>query len=163
MSLRRLLTSMCLLLAGCATGAAPPAPQAVIAQPAQVAGVDQDAVVMPPVVIEKPAAALPAPARVDPAWQPLPDTTRPAKPTPATGATPEKVAAPDNTAVIRYVLAQSRAGYSGNCACPDDRDRAGRRCGARSAYSKAGGYAPLCYPRDVTQAMIEKARREMRL
>lgn len=56
---------------------------------------------------------------------------------------------------IRLLIVQrSRASYSGSCACPDNYDRAGRRCGGRSAYSRPGGASPLCYPNDVTQAMI---------
>jgi len=61
----------------------------------------------------------------------------------------------DRNAVIRAILTLSRRSYSGSCACPDDRDRAGRRCGARSAYSKPGGASPLCYAGDVTQRMID--------
>lgn len=57
--------------------------------------------------------------------------------------------------VVRAVMARSLAGYSGRCPCPDNVDRAGRRCGGRSAYSRAGGYGPLCYPTDVTQKMID--------
>ena len=30
------------------------------------------------------------------------------------------------------------------CLCPNDRDSAGRRCGARSAYSRSGGCSPSC-------------------
>ena len=33
--------------------------------------------------------------------------------------------------------------------------RNGRRCGGNSAWSKGGGYSPLCYPSDVTQRMID--------
>jgi hypothetical protein len=43
----------------------------------------------------------------------------------------------------------SRATYSGKCPCPYDRDSAGRLCGKRSAYSRAGGASALCYPSDV--------------
>lgn len=39
----------------------------------------------------------------------------------------------------------STASYAGSCACPDNYDSAGRRCGARSAYSRSGGAAPACY------------------
>ena len=46
----------------------------------------------------------------------------------------------------------------GNCPCPFHRDRAGRRCGKRSAYSRPGGYEPLCYTRNVTPAMVEQYR-----
>ncbi len=53
----------------------------------------------------------------------------------------------------------SRAGYSGNCACPYDTDRAGRSCGRRSAYSRPGGASPLCYERDITPDMIARANK----
>jgi hypothetical protein len=36
------------------------------------------------------------------------------------------------------------AAYSKPCACPEDRDSAGRRCGKRSAWSKEGGASPMC-------------------
>jgi hypothetical protein len=44
------------------------------------------------------------------------------------------------------------------CACPDDRMRNGRARGGRGAYSRPGGAAPLCYPSDVTAAMIDSHR-----
>lgn len=37
-------------------------------------------------------------------------------------------------------------------------DRAGRRCGKRSAYSRPGGSSPLCYEGDVKKEMIEHYR-----
>ena len=40
----------------------------------------------------------------------------------------------------------NNGGYSGNCACPNDIDSAGRRCGGRSSYSRAGGYNAVCTP-----------------
>lgn len=62
-------------------------------------------------------------------------------------------------AEIRQLLIDaSIAKYPGNCPCPYNLDRAGRRCGARSAHSKQGGYAPLCYPEDVTSEMIAAFR-----
>lgn len=63
--------------------------------------------------------------------------------------------------IVAMLLAASRAGYKGNCPCPDDTDRAGRRCGGRSAYSRPGGAAPLCYGKDVSRAMIEAKRAEL--
>lgn len=58
-------------------------------------------------------------------------------------------------AQIRQALIErSIAMYPGNCPCPYNRDRAGRQCGRRSAYSKQGGYTPLCYPADVTPEMV---------
>jgi hypothetical protein len=64
-------------------------------------------------------------------------------------------------AEIRALLIQhSIASYPGNCPCPYNLDRAGRQCGKRSAYSKPGGRAPLCYAHDVSQEMVEKFRRQ---
>lgn len=61
--------------------------------------------------------------------------------------------------VKQAVIQESLAGYSGNCPCPYNADRRGRSCGARSAYSRPGGYAPICYPRQVTPAMVLEYRR----
>jgi hypothetical protein len=65
---------------------------------------------------------------------------------------------PSDAQVRKILIAESRDAYSGNCPCPYDVDRAGRRCGKRSAYSRPGGEAPLCYDHDVTKEMIEAYR-----
>jgi hypothetical protein len=64
-----------------------------------------------------------------------------------------------DSAIRQLLVEQSIARYPGNCPCPYFVDRAGRRCGARSAHSKQGGYAPLCFPADVTNEMIEEFKR----
>jgi hypothetical protein len=46
------------------------------------------------------------------------------------------------------------------CACPYNTMRNGRACGGRSAYSRPGGAAPLCYPKDVTDAQVAQWRRQ---
>jgi hypothetical protein len=64
------------------------------------------------------------------------------------------------------IVPASRAQYHAGgrpCACPDDTMRNGRACGSRSAYSRPGGAAPLCYPTDVTPAMIESYRQRQAL
>jgi hypothetical protein len=84
---------------------------------------------------------------------------------------PDKPALPDTkrkgevgltaAAVAAIIVQASRDQYHATarpCACPDDTMRNGRPCGARSAYSRPGGAAPLCYPSDVTAAMIESYR-----
>lgn len=63
-------------------------------------------------------------------------------------------AIPDSV-VIQRIIAESLKGYPGSCPCPYNKDRGGRRCGKRSAYSKPRGYAPICFPQDVSKAMIE--------
>jgi hypothetical protein len=61
--------------------------------------------------------------------------------------------------IKQEIIKVSIANYSGNCPCPYNRDRAGRSCGRRSAYSRPGGAAPLCYERDVTQKMVDDYRK----
>lgn len=63
-----------------------------------------------------------------------------------------------DAAIIARLIALDAASYSGNCRCPENTDRAGRRCGARSAHSRAGGRAPLCYPSDVSRGAIAAFR-----
>lgn len=61
--------------------------------------------------------------------------------------------------VKQKIVKQSIASYSGNCPCPYNSARNGSRCGGRSAYSRGGGAAPLCYPSDVSKADVEAYRR----
>ena len=63
--------------------------------------------------------------------------------------------------IRRILVRQSIARYSGSCPCPYNTDRAGRRCGRRSAYSKPGGASPLCYPGDVSDRAVEGYRAGM--
>jgi hypothetical protein len=60
--------------------------------------------------------------------------------------------------VRQYLITESIGAYSGSCPCPYHVDRAGRRCGARSAYSRPGGRAPLRYPTDVSDEQVKQAR-----
>ncbi len=60
--------------------------------------------------------------------------------------------------VRERIVRESVASYSGSCACPENIDAAGRRCGARSAYSKPGGARPICYSHDVTDEQVRAFR-----
>jgi hypothetical protein len=84
---------------------------------------------------------------------------------------PDKNVRPDNkreveaaltaAAIAAIIVQVSRDQYHATgrpCACPDDTMRNGRACGGRSAYSRPGGAAPLCYPSDVTATMIDAYR-----
>jgi hypothetical protein len=75
-------------------------------------------------------------------------------------SSPKKAEASISAASAADVIAASRISYPGNCPCPYDRDAAGRRCGKRSAYSRAGGYSVKCYPQDVTAEDIAAFRRQ---
>jgi len=57
------------------------------------------------------------------------------------------------------VVQESIAAYSGNCPCPFNVDRAGRQCGGRSAWSRAGGYSPICYTREVSDEQVSAYRK----
>lgn len=56
--------------------------------------------------------------------------------------------------IRREIIRESIAAYPGSCPCPYSVDRAGRTCGRRSAYSRPGGYAPKCYPADVSDSEV---------
>jgi hypothetical protein len=104
-----------------------------------------------------------------PAAAPVPAPSGP--PPPVKADVPAKPAPPDNkrkaeavltaAAIAAIIVQASRDQYHARgrpCACPDDSMRNGRACGGRSAYSRPGGAAPLCYPSDVPAAMIETYR-----
>ena len=64
---------------------------------------------------------------------------------------------------IRKILIQeSIAAYPGNCPCPYSVARNGSRCGGRSAWSRPGGAAPYCYPKDVPDAEVRTYREQHR-
>jgi hypothetical protein len=60
--------------------------------------------------------------------------------------------------IKQILIDESIAAYSGNCPCPYSTMSNGRKCGRRSAYSRPGGEAPLCYPKDVTAEMVQAWR-----
>lgn len=47
------------------------------------------------------------------------------------------------------VIQDSISQYPGKCPCPYSIMSNGKKCGKRSAYSKPGGYEPLCYVSDI--------------
>lgn len=113
-----------------------------------------------------PLVKAPAPLDVRPQiQQPAPRQAAPVPPTPS--ATPNESKVRETAAVLTaaaiaaVIVAESRRAYHArgkSCACPDDRMRNGRACGSRSAYSRPGGAAPLCYPTDVSEATIKAYR-----
>jgi hypothetical protein len=60
--------------------------------------------------------------------------------------------------IKQILIDESIAAYSGNCPCPYSTMSNGRKCGRRSAYSREGGEAPLCYAKDVTAEMVQAYR-----
>lgn len=68
---------------------------------------------------------------------------------------------PPDAEIRQRIIAESIASYKAaghSCACPYDSARNGSSCGRRSAYSRPGGAAPLCYPADVTESMVNDWR-----
>ena len=76
----------------------------------------------------------------------------------ALGMTPAE--AQSDSDIRQMMIAESLRSYSGNCPCPYNVDRAGRRCGGRSAYSRPGGASPLCYPTDISAQMLQNYARQ---
>lgn len=68
---------------------------------------------------------------------------------------------PSDDILKQQLIDQSIRNYSGRCPCPYHTDRAGHRCGKRSAYSRRGGYTPLCYPTDITPQMLAEAKKKL--
>lgn len=64
-----------------------------------------------------------------------------------------------NAQVRQQIIQDSLASYPGRCPCPYNIMRNGRVCGGRSAYSRPGGYAPLCYENDVSDEMVKEFRK----
>lgn len=67
-------------------------------------------------------------------------------------------AAMTDAQVKRSIIQESIANYPGNCPCPYNIARNGSMCGRRSAYSRPGGYSPICYDSQITQEMVREYR-----
>jgi hypothetical protein len=77
----------------------------------------------------------------------------------ATNSSQAKTAISD-AQVKQRIIEESIAEYPGTCACPFNHARNGSSCGKRSAWSKAGGYSPICYANEVTLQMIKDWRKQ---
>ena len=60
--------------------------------------------------------------------------------------------------IKQQVIRESIERYPGSCPCPYSTDRAGRRCGNRSAYDRPGGYALKCFDGDVSVDEVREYR-----
>jgi hypothetical protein len=61
--------------------------------------------------------------------------------------------------IRQRLIEESIASYPGSCPCPYSTARDGSRCGKRSAYSRPGGLAPLCFPDDISTNMVAQYRK----
>ena len=73
--------------------------------------------------------------------------------------TPAVARSMSDTEIRQAVVQDSIASYPGQCPCPYSAMRNGAACGGRSAYSRPGGYAPICYSSDVSEGMVQTYRR----
>ncbi|CNK89013.1 Uncharacterised protein [Yersinia aldovae] len=69
-----------------------------------------------------------------------------------------KVANLSDDNVKQMVINESIESYPGNCPCPFNSAKNGSSCGKRSAWSRAGGYSPICYKKEVTKEMVTEWR-----
>ena len=60
--------------------------------------------------------------------------------------------------IRKRLIADSIASYPGPCACPYQSAHNGSSCGRRAAYVRPGGYAPLCFAKDITPEMVADYR-----
>lgn len=67
-----------------------------------------------------------------------------------------------DSTIAQRIIDNSISAYSGKCPCPYHTMSNGRSCGGRSAYSRPGGRAPVCYEQDVTPAMVQAYRQRMK-
>jgi hypothetical protein len=56
------------------------------------------------------------------------------------------------------IIHDSIVSYPRSCPCPYSADRSGRRCGDRSAYTRSGATALICYPQDIPDEQITRYR-----
>jgi hypothetical protein len=62
-------------------------------------------------------------------------------------------------AAAQSMTSQQYHNEKGPCACPDDKDKAGIRCGRRSAFCESGGIAiKNCHLKDVARRKSKECR-----
>jgi len=74
------------------------------------------------------------------------------------GASEAKTSKQSDDQIRQLIIEDSIASYPGVCACPFNAARNGSSCGRRSAWSKQGGYAPVCYKKEVSKEMVDDWR-----
>jgi len=75
------------------------------------------------------------------------------------GASDAKSIRQTDDQIRQLIIEDSIASYPGVCACPFNSARNGSSCGRRSAWSKQGGYAPICYKKEVSKEMVDEWRK----
>jgi hypothetical protein len=76
------------------------------------------------------------------------------------GGTAVRAGSLSDAQVRAIMIQQSIAAYPGHCPCPYNLASNGSQCDGRSAWSKAGGYEPLCYASDISDEMVNQFRQQ---
>ncbi|KJH61009.1 hypothetical protein UF13_09565 [Pantoea agglomerans] len=74
------------------------------------------------------------------------------------GASEAKTSKQSDDQIRQLIIEDSISSYPGVCACPFNAARNGSSCGRRSAWSKQGGYAPVCYKKEISKEMVDDWR-----
>ena len=71
--------------------------------------------------------------------------------------------APTEIQIWKAIIADSIASYPQLCPCPYSRNRAGRTCGERSAYSRVASATGrlMCFPQDIPDQEIARYRERL--
>jgi hypothetical protein len=74
------------------------------------------------------------------------------------GASEAKTSKQSDDQIRQLIIEDSISSYPGVSACPFNAARNGSSCGRRSAWSKQGGYAPVCYKKEISKEMVDDWR-----
>lgn len=74
------------------------------------------------------------------------------------GASEAKTSKQSDDQIRQLIIEDSISSYPGVCAWPFNAARNGSSCGRRSAWSKQGGYAPVCYKKEISKEMVDDWR-----
>jgi hypothetical protein len=74
-----------------------------------------------------------------------------------------QVTAPTEIQIWKAIIADSIASYPQLCPCPYSRNRAGRTCGERSAYTRVASATGrlMCFPQDIPEQEIARYRERL--
>ncbi|WP_230425797.1 hypothetical protein [Spartinivicinus ruber] len=65
--------------------------------------------------------------------------------------------------IKQLIIQNSIQSYPASCPCPYNSARNGSSCGKRSAWTRAGGYAPYCYPSDISEEMVSEYKAKFKV
>lgn len=69
---------------------------------------------------------------------------------------------PTDAEFRQMMIRASIRAYSDSCVCPHSLASDGSQCSEQNVYSEAEGDKPLCFERDVDEAMVEEFRSNLK-